>query len=228
MSRFKDIALVVLVCMTLFYILSLRKASNDLEATESVLKAKQANLITLMNDNGELIQQRQTAVTSKENIEKYYKEAIVDIKENHNIKLKNVKDYYRGKMQAKGSGKTIIKDSLITVNDTIMVYKAFNFNDQFLSLNGLIKKQELSIKYSYTDSLSFVSYIKKVGGLFSRKKESYVSIKTENPNSAFLNFENVKLSSEKVKKISAGLGLGIDLHGNVTPQLQVHYSLVRF
>ena len=228
MSRIKDISIVVLILGLAFFYLSNRKNGADLTTTESILKAKQLKIVSLLNDNGELIQQRITAVVKKDNLETHYKEAVKDIEQNHNLKIKNIENYYRGKLQASGSGKTIIKDSLITVNDTVVVYKNFISDDHYLSYRGSFFNSELKYSYTYTDSLSYVTAFKKVGNILNRKKQYFTSAYSQNPNSSFKNGESIKIHEERVKNFSAGFGVGVDRKGNITPQLQVQFTFFRF
>jgi hypothetical protein len=226
-EKIKTILIVVLGILVLGFYLTTSSNTEQIDSLLSINRAKQDKIQTLLNDNHLIIQSRRNAITDKESVEEFYKDAIKDIEENHNLKLKNVEAFYRGKYKATGSGKVIYKDSLIYLpGDTIEVQKSvktLTFSDNYLDFKSIGGYAN----YTYTDSLSFVTHNKKSGPFWNRKTESLTSIYTENENSAFKNFESVLIQSHREKKISLGIGLGLSLNGNIRPEIQLHYSLFK-
>jgi len=91
---------------------------------------------------------------------------------------------------------TVTTDTVvITLEDTIG--GTFSWNDSWITINGNIKKQKLSLGYSLLNEYEVTTYWKR-NGLF-KKKELTVNVKDLNPNVSTTNIQSITIKKEPKK-----------------------------
>jgi hypothetical protein len=117
----------------------------------------------------------------------------------------------------------------ITSNDTI---RSFSFNDGYLSIDGSVDSI-LAGKYTYIDRMHHVIYEKKKKFLgITVKKERYIDIYFDNPNTKISNADHIDLKDyDRPKRFGIGPSVGATYYnGSVKPYvgIGIHYSLIKF
>jgi hypothetical protein len=111
--------------------------------------------------------------------------------------------------------------------------KSFNFTDGFLAINGRVDSGSILANYKYTDRMHYVTYEKKKKFLgITVKKEKFLDVYFDNPNTSITNLETVALGKySKPKRWGVGPSVGATWHTNkIQPYIGigVNYNLIRW
>ncbi len=193
--KMKNLALglAVLVALGLFYIqqrqLRNYKDTSQLQAVE--LSMFKDSVKTIQQKNGDLSFQVKAVEVEKRNLKESLEIAgyeIKDLKEKE-IRWRKLNSVLQAKLEATDSGQTVIKDTILIVeNDTVRA-GSFQVNNNYLLFNGLIKKDSLDWDYRYNVEFNFFQQTK--------KKETVVTVALNDPNAEITSMNSITISHKK-------------------------------
>ena len=199
-----SVVLLLLVSGSGWYINSLCQQNNRLDNNQTSLLGE---LEITKTENGnyksEIGALKLTASELKE-----HKEDLVKQVENLNIKLSQVSSVSQNVTEMKVQFKTIIKDSIVYVRDSVssildtISLRSVHFNDKWIDLNGFIVNDSLIGSISITDSLIQVVYDERT---FFQKLKFWKSsvlkqaITSLNPNCKVIYSEYIEITNKRGK-----------------------------
>lgn len=170
---------------------SLKKAKDEVKRHEQNERVLLGGLDTLRAKNGDLALQTEALTQSVGEFKRYNAELTREVK-NLRIRIKDLQ-----------SATSVIIDSdldtTIPVRDTMYLpdlsAKAFDYKDNYTTINGLISKDSVKIRYHSTDSLFIFHHTEKHRFLFIRwgVKNQWWTIKNSNPNNSIKGFEVIEI-----------------------------------
>lgn len=219
--------------LLILYYFKFQNVQAENKMNESVLQEQTAQIKHIKLENGKLKQEKQTAVLeagrkAKKAMKEYYSAEIDDLKENHDIKVKDLHSYYRAKLKTVSEGSVAIGDTtFITKDSLVTTYPKISLDDGYLSLNGWFTKDKFNYNYTVTDSLS-VAYSWEYKGIwpFKRRDHLNISFSSMNPNTRLSSVTSIVVEDKKKTRFKFGpyVGYGIDMKGNTGIQVGVGLS----
>lgn len=229
--KWKDIVIIIAVTAAAVTFWNNRKMKSNIASSQSIVDEQESHIQRERRRNGQLVQEKQAAVVSsrsKDEIIDRYAQAYSDLKNNHEIKIKNVHSYYRAKMSTMGSGEAEIRDTTIYLKSIKTVFPSFEINDGYLSLGGYFDDEKLKYSYIVTDSLSIAYHWDKKGFWIFKKRDGLkVSFASSNPNTTLLNASTFAIEDKKKTQITIGPHIGYDFINGLSFGLSVQKPLVR-
>lgn len=209
------------------------KLKNDNINYASVI-AEQADSIRYHKSiTGREIASKLAAQVTVRQLSEVYQYHLADIRKEMEIKDKNIRALIKVTSEARGSGTTIIRDTVFRdAGGNEITEHSFTLSDGYLSLAGRFRaKSDLFYEYSYKDSLTVVSHFKNetgIKGLFKSPK-LFVDASFRNPNNKITGLTNIQVSDFKDKRFGVGPYIGWDvINWRVAAGVSIHYSLIRF
>lgn len=162
----------------------------------------EGNQTTLLDQVNGLSKDKQLVLTPKEFKESMDSATGVWLKQ-LSIHTKNVDNIVQANSQMYAKFVTNNRDTSVTriVNNTTVMMPAqiFKFEDKFLTVKGLVMKEQTELTLQSWDSLSVLLYWKREGKflpIIFGKKTYRAAIKGENPYMKYLINKNIKVSKE--------------------------------
>jgi hypothetical protein len=213
-------------CVALYYLW--RRDSNKLASAESVLTEKEATIKYLKSESGRTISQKPVPEISKADFEKHYADLARELKEDFNLKLRNVRTALQAEIQAQGKGVvTVVRDTIYQPNGSSIEIDSIFVRDGYLSLTGGMADRTFGYKYTYQDTAIFaISTTKK--WLFG--KESLTgSVRLSNRNARVISQTAVSIKDYRDKRFVVSVGAGYDPFGNrFVPSIHFGWALLKF
>lgn len=224
--------LATIAIVILYFGWRIRSTANDQKQTENSIIAEQlAEIERYRTENGLLKQQKQAAIiasSQKDQLIENYEEAIQDLRENHDVDVKNLHAYYRARITTTGSGTSEIRDTVMVQGDTVKVFSTIRTNDGFLDYKGFWDDAGFASNYTYTDSIS-IAWSWKMKGIwpFRRKDKLLVSLVSSNPKAVVNHVQSFAVYDNDVTRLTIGPHIGWDPFNGVTAGVSVQYPLIR-
>lgn len=220
------VGLTILICILLQHI---SKITRDNSGLQSVI-AEQADSIRYHKSaTGREIASKLAAQVTVRQLSEVYQYHLADIRKEMEIKDKNIRALIKVTSEARGSGTTIVRDTVFRdAGGNEITEHSFTLSDGYLSLAGRFRaKENLFYEYSYRDEAYFVTHTKR-HGIFGQKK-LFVSASFKNPNNKITGLTNIQVSDFKDKRFGVGPYIGWDvINWRVAAGVSIHYSLIRF
>lgn len=188
------LGLAVLVVLVLFYIqqrqLRSYKDTSQIQAVE--LSTMKDSVRTIKQKNGQLSFQVQSVEVEKRNLKESLEIAgyeIKDLKEKE-IRWRNLNSVLRAELESKGSGQTEITTDTIIINETDTIIKGnFQWNNNFLKLDGNISDRIISFDYVYNTPIDIFTS--------EKKKETVITVSLKDPNASIISANSITVSHKR-------------------------------
>lgn len=225
---------VIIISISVFYFIEKIK-NNKLEQIKSTLELEvnyaNNNLQKFKDDAGFYRAKAQSAETNLKSFKEVYSKEIKTLNKEFSDLKKNYKNL-RGlyKISLETNKKLTLKlDSIpndTTYNDNgtienIVYNREFNYSDKWSNINGkigvnsnFINDDYIFLEYTVRDSITFISYFKKTGGLFSNKKDLYIEGKSHNKNTQINGIREVIINNVDIPTWSIGFQAGYGVTEN--------------
>lgn len=154
---------------------------NDNERLSINQNSLLSDIKTYKSKNGDYVSQITQLTLSRDE----FKNACNKQKElinNLNLKIKNIDAVTSTGTKTEIIAKTVIKDSIIYVDNKIDTLKHFNWNDRWTIINGTINKDTVECTYTSVDTLNIVAVKIPKKFLFFKFGCKYIEIHTTNSN----------------------------------------------
>jgi hypothetical protein len=223
MKNLTTILLILCVAILVYLGAEYRQVNSHRDQLSDIIRERDAEIIKYKTENGTIRFEKIALELDQETLKKNFKAEVEDIEKNHEVKLRNLHTYYRGKLSTTGSGLAKID----TVWRDSVKYTNVAFNDGFLDFSGKIQTQGMQYLYTYTDSISVVTHYKKEGKWPWRENQLYVSFFSANPNTELIGARTIAIKKkDRNQRLSIGPGIYITPSGAVIG-IGIQYSVIR-
>lgn len=195
----------------------------------SIIAEKEDTLRYERNSKGRIVAEKIAAEATVKQLKDFYPEVVRELKEEFDVKMKDMKAYVKNQIVAQGSGKALVTNNYYTDSSGVRVeYRDVNFDDGYLKFKSSIFEglDFGESTYTYTDTISTVIYHKK-NWLFG-KERTYASTGLRNPNAKIIGSTNL-LVSERDKRFVIYGGIGYDpLNNRPALTIGIGYAIIKF
>lgn len=219
------LVLIILLAASVLYLAQRnRKLSRESDNKSSIIAEKTDSLHYERNARGQEIASKNAAVASLQELQEAYGNELEQIREQLNIKDRDLRAFMQANFQAKGSGTTIIHNHYDSTGSQV-VKPAFSIEDGYLALSGAIQDSTLTYQYTYTDQILAVFHYEKKG-LF--KKELHWSGSLSNPNARITSATNAIVDEYKDRRWNLSVGVSYSpFTQQVLPTVSVGWALIK-
>jgi hypothetical protein len=219
------LGVVVIICIILQV-----KSCKQSRYYSGIISAKDDSLRTWQDEAGRWRAEATTAQVSKADLQKFFSLESKQIREDFDIKLKNVTGYLRASMQTSGnismqvdSGAKIIVQNL-DGSDTA----AFHYADTWSRFDATLQNSKLNLSYLIRDSVTFVTSTKR-SGLFGSTYTVLNGV-SYNPNSKISGITGIDIRIPN-KRFGIGPYVGYGFNGSswkLNAGISLQYSIIKF
>ena len=159
----------------------------------------QAVQLAVLNDsvsvykdkNGELNYRLSVVQVNADNLKESLEIAGWNIKElkAKDIRWREITNALRLELQTVGSGIAEIRDTLLIAGKDSIISNYFNWNNNYLSLNGVVDIDKVTFDYYYRTSIDIIQH--------HNRKGTMVTVSLSDPNAAITSGNNITLKVEK-------------------------------
>lgn len=159
----------------------------------------QAVQIAVLNDsvqvykdkNGELIYRLSVVEVSHDNLKESLEIAGWNLKQlkAKDIEWRKVTNALKLRLETVGRGDAAIHDTILIAGKDTIISNYFNWNNNFLALNGTVTPDKVAFDYYYRTSIDIVQH--------RNRKGSMVTVSLADPNAAITSGNNIILTSGK-------------------------------
>ncbi len=179
---------------------------------DSIIAEKNDSIHYYENNRGQIIAEKIAAQASLKELEEAYPEVARQLKEDFDIKFKNLKAFVQNQFAAQGEGNAEIHNHYTTPDSTDKRYPYWELkvSDGYLDFKAdVIDSLHAPYKYEYNDSITMVLHTKKKG--WFGKEKLYASASLGNPNAKIIRSTNFLVDSYKDRRwvVYVGLGYGV-------------------
>jgi len=236
----RDLILMGIIAILVVFMFTQRGQNSKLKrlanSNTEIINEKQAEIRRIQLENGRLKQEKPSAqggISKKELalIEENYQEEIEDLKNNHNVKVRDLHSYYKGELRTVGSGRGQVKDTTIFLGGEPVDFAYVSFFDEYLDFAGWYQASIDSMfdyQYTYEDDLSIVYHWTTKGiWPFKRKDELLVSFSASNPNTILNNATSFSIVDKRRTRLTIGPYIGYDPFNAWSVGLSIQKPLIR-
>jgi len=219
------VGVLLILCGYLFW--RLETKSRQLESKTSALEEKEATIREFRTASGRTATEKPTAEISNADFEKHYADIVKDLRQDMDIKLRNVVGVLKAEIEAQGKGELILVRDTIRVPGAVpMVLDSAFIDDGYLKLKGGITARTFGYNYNYSDSLIFAVHSSRKWFLGNEKLVG--TGRLSNPNAKITNQTSIVIRKrDKRFVISAGVGYN-PFTNQVVPSVHAGYALFKF
>ena len=159
----------------------------------------QAVQIAVLNDsiqvikdkNGELSYRLTVVQVNADNLKESLEIAGWNLKKlkAKDIEWRNITNALKLKLESLGSGQAAIHDTIFVAGRDSIISNYFNWNNNYLSLNGVVDIDKVTFDYYYRTSIDIVQH--------HNRKGTMVTVSLSDPNAAIVGGNNITVSKEK-------------------------------
>ena len=214
-NYWKEIVIVILIACLATSMRTCDKRNQTISFLETAYKD---TIYQERTKKGELISKVETLQATVEDVKKYADQLGVD---NKSLKqrigsLNNLVAFYKGKIEVRDTVKVPVVDTVYIAGSDTVQGKAFDYDNGFLSLNGVVSDFTAKIDYSYRVGFEMTTYYSRSGFLKLRRGPMMTDLKFADPHVTMENF-NAIVIQEPLKKFwekplvtfFIGLGVGV-------------------
>lgn len=224
------IIIAILLFATGFFATRWMRAKKSSEDKDSIIAEKNDTIRYHINDKGRIVAEKNAAVASSKEIAKAYPQLEKELKDDFDIKIKNLKAYIRNEIIASGGGKASVTNNYYTDSAGNKVeYRDVKFSDGYLKFESTVFEglDFGESKYTYQDTIVTAIHSKK-NWIFGRERLLAVS-SLRNPNARVSSTTNILIDNYRDKRFVIYGGVGYDPFNN-RPAITVGvgYAIFKF
>jgi hypothetical protein len=220
-------ALVLILVLLGNYAIDLYSANKR---KNTVISEKDDTIRHYINENGRVVAEKTAALITAKELSQAYPLIAAELKNDFDIKLKNLRAYMQSQFAAQGSGNaTITNNYHIDSLGRKVHFKDFDVSDGYLTFHSVLYDSLVTApyKYLYQDTISTAINVKKKW-LFGNEK-LYSSSMLKNPNAKVTGTTNILIDTHKDKRWYIGIGASYNpINNTIGPSVNVGYTLIKF
>lgn len=233
-SYTREVIAYLVIGFLIFLLYDLRQHSKLVEDQfRSANGQHQTEVEYLKNELGKTVSAKQAAEISSRQFIDLYKREAAELRDDLNIKIKNLKSYVRAEFRATGGGPSVIVnrpepeseiefESESSIDTTPYLF----FKDGYLDFSSTIGRDPLA-KYTYTDTLVYAVASKKKW--FLGKEQLYGNGMFANPNAKITGSTDVLINNYRDKRWAVTVGPYYDpFRGQAGVSVGLGYTLIKF
>lgn len=207
----------------------LERANLTVEQQRSIISEKNDTIKHYRNDRGRLVAEKLAAEASAKEIAAAYPALAQELKEEFDIKMKDLKAYVKNSFAAHGSGEgTVIHNHYVDSAGRKYPVWEMKASDQYIDFRAsIVDTARFSYHYSYHDTIT-VAIATKKPWLFGKEK-LYASASLRNPNATVTESTNILIKDYRDKRWCLYVGPGYDFINNqLSLNVGVGYTILKF
>lgn len=224
------IVFIAVIISLLFLIYFITRQHNEVVSSyKSILDQKNSEIEYHVNEKGKIISEKGAAEMRYRDLQKAYPQIYKSIKDDMDIKIKNLRAYIQSEFQASASNNgTITNNYIITADSTKKQYRVLNINDGYLKLVSYIGDSSNSpYNYTYTDTVKQAISIKRKW--FLGNEHMYATAAMSNPNSKVYGNSSILIKDYRDKRFGVGIGANYNPFTNkIYFGIGIQYNLIKF
>ena len=207
--------------------ISFKKDSKD---KDSIIAEQNDTIRYRKNQFGRLVSEKLAAQATAREIAKAYPTLEKELKDEFNVKMRDMRAYIQNVVQAQGGGKsTVVNNYYVDSLGKKIEYRDVNFDDGYLKFKSSVF-EDLDFgdaEYVYSDTITSVITSKKKW-LFGNEK-LFASTSLRNPNAKSIATTNILVNDYRDKRFVIYGGVGYDPFNNkVVINVGLGYALIKF
>lgn len=230
----RDVVYLVIICVLLVLGLIILDSKDEwkekAKQKDSIIAEKNDTIRYHKNESGRIVAEKNAALASSKEIAKAYPQLEKELKEDFDIKIKNLKTYIRNEIIASGGGKASVTNNYIIDSAGNKVeYRDVKFDDGYLKFESLVFEglDFGESKYTYQDTITTAIHAKK-NWIFGRERLLAVS-SLRNPAARVSATTNILVDNYRDKRFCIYVGPGYDfLNNKMTINVGVGYAIFKF
>jgi hypothetical protein len=197
-----------------------------------IISAKEDSLKIWQDEAGRWRVAATTAQVSKEDLQKFFSLESKQIREDFDLKLKNVTGFIRANIRTTGTVtiKTDTGTNIIVQNADGSDTARFHYSDAWVKFDATLFNNHLTIPYQTRDSVVFVSSRKNIGFLGLGSSKVILDGISYNPNSKISGITGIEVKLPD-RRFGVGPYIGYGWNGRrwlPSAGISIHYSLIKF
>lgn len=225
------IVILILLFLAGWFYMELQEVKASDERKDTVIAEKNAEIKYRENEKGQIVAEKNAAIVSKKELEDAYPKIAEEIKNDFDLKLKNIRAFIKNEFEVRGKGTGTITNNhyFDSTSRKTVRFRDFKMNDGFLKFETKLFDSLTTSQYNYvyTDTASTAIHGKK-NWVFG-KERLYATTIFRNPDAKIIGTTNILVQDHKDKRISIGPGLMYDPFSNrFVVGIGVTYSLIKF
>lgn len=226
-ERFILISVIVVLLAFIYFIIN--KHSEVVASYRSIIDQKNSEIAYHVNENGRMVAEKGAAEMKYKELQRSYPQIYKSIKDDMDIKIRNLRAYIQSEFQASASNNgTITNNYIITADSTRKQYKVLNINDGYLKLVSYVGDSTVSpYNYTYTDTVKQAISISRKW--FLGNEHMYSTATMSNPNSKVYGNTSILIKNYRDKRFGVGIGANYNPFTNkVYFGVGIQYNLIKF
>lgn len=226
-EHFVILLLALIIMFLIFYANHRRKQLID--NYNSIVAEKDDTIRYERNDKGHIVAQKLAAEATAKQLKESYPEIVKELKEEFDVKMKDLKAYVKNEFSANGKGDASVTNNYYTDSAGNEVRRRdLLFQDGYLRFSATIYDSTTfaSSFYSYSDTITTVVHTKRKW--FLGKESLYASTSLKNPNAKVTGTTNLLVNVRDKRFVVYG-GVGYDpLNNRPAITIGLGYALIKF
>lgn len=225
------IVILILLFLAGWFYMELQEVKASDERKDTVIAEKNAEIKYRENEKGQIVAEKNAAIVSKKELEDAYPKIAEEIKNDFDLKLKNIRAFIKNEFEVRGQGTGTITNNhyFDSTSRKTVRFRDFKMNDGFLKFETKLFDSLTTSQYSYvyTDTISTTVHTKK-NWIFG-KSQLYASSILSNPNAKVVGTTNILINSYKDKRFSVGPSIIYNpIDNKINIGIGISYSLLKF
>lgn len=230
------IIIVILLFLLAFMFQRLNRLSSMVDNRDAIIAEKNDSLSYERNKYGRLVAEKLAVEASYKEIRDAYPRLAAELKNEFDVKIKDLKAYVKNTIEASGSGNAVVHNHYTLPDSTGKRYPYWELkaSDGYLDFSAdVIDSLHAPYRYTYTDTITTVVSTRKKW-LFG-KETLHASTSLRNPNAKVSESTNILINKYKDKRwiVYAGVGYGATFTkdqflSGPTMSVGVGYAFVKF
>lgn len=222
------IIIAALLFISGFLFFRLRKSSAESDRKDTIIQEKESVARHWQTESGRNAMEKQAAIASEKEFRDSYPKFVDELKQEFNVKVKDLKAYVKAEFEVRGNGQGDISNTYL-IDSAGRRYKEFNMDDKYLTFRTILFDSAIHAPYDYTyrDTLTYGFTVKKKW--FLGKETLYGFGGLRNPEAKIIKSTNVLIEDFKDKRFSIGPYVGYGVMGQrLEFGVSLQYALIKF
>jgi hypothetical protein len=227
--RDRIIFLLIILALLLTIYFLVRQHNDVVQSYKSIIDQKNSEIEFHVNDKGRIVAEKGAAEMRYKDLQRSYPSIYNSIKNDMDIKMKNLRAYIQSEFQASASNNgTITNNYIISSDSTKKQYRVLNVNDGYLKLVSYIGDSSVSpYNYTYADTIKQAISIRR--SWFLGREHMYSTATMSNPNSIIRGNTSILIKDYRDKRFGVGIGATYNPFANkVFVGIGIQYNLFKF
>lgn len=208
----------------------IRKLKAETSRKDTIIAEKTDSLRYERTRSGRLTAEKDAAVATADEFKAAYPKLAEELKEEFDVKVRELKAYIRAEIQATGQGTgTITNTFYVDSSGAPTRYREFDMDDGYLKFRTTLFDSLIHAPYQYTysDTLTYGFKATKTWALGKEKLYGFGGLR--NPNAKIVNATNVLIDDYKDKRWVLVAGVSYNpFEGKIIPMVGVGYAFLKF